>query len=497
MARPDTTDGAGPPFTDADPWRWRALWVTLVAGFMSLLDVSIVSVAVPSIQRSLGAGPSEAQWIVSGYALAFGLALVPAGRLGDAFGRRRMFLWALAGFVLFSALAGAAPTAATLIAARLAQGLAAGALAPQNSALIQNLFQGSERARAFGFFGTTVGLSTAVGPVAGGVILAIAGEPDGWRWIFLVNIPIGAVALVLAARLLPRGGGGRRGHLDLVGAALLGGAVLAALLPLVQAESGGLTRLWWLFPASAALLAVFVRWERHVVRPRDGREGREPLLDIRLLSETRGYASGAALGTAYFVGFSGIWLVFALFFQTGLGYTPLQSGLAVTPFALGSAASAIVGGRLVSRWGRLVTVSGLSLVVVGLATTAAVLLLAPPASVGLAVAAPLLLAGIGGGWVVAPNTTMTLRCVPVDMAGSAGGALQTGQRIGAAIGTAALAGLFYAVLAATGEDYPLAVSVAVGGAVVAVSLALVIAVAEWRAARPFVSDHHHAVPDPH
>ncbi|WP_308282775.1 MFS transporter [Pseudonocardia nigra] len=467
-----------PPTYEPDPRRWRALSVTLAAGFMSLLDVSIVSVALPSIQRGLDASAAEVQWVVSGYALTFGLALVPAGRLGDALGRRRMFLCALGAFVLFSALAGLAPTAETLIAARLAQGVAAGSLAPQNSALIQQLFRGAERGRAFGLFGATVGISTAVGPIVGGVILALAGEADGWRWIFYVNIPIGALALVLAARLLPRGRTGPRGHIDVLGAALLGGAVLAVLLPLVQAESGGLVRLWWLFPAGAALGAAFVLWERRVVR-----RGRDPLLDVRLLAGTRGYASGVTLGTVYFVGFSGIWLVFALFFQTGLGYTPLQSGLAVTPFALGSAVSAVIGGRLVDRLGRLLTVIGLSLVVVGLATTAVLLLLVPPAAAGGAVAVPLLVAGAGGGWVISPNTTMTLRHVEVSGAGSAGGALQTGQRIGAAIGTAGLAGTFYAVLGATGEDFAVAVFVAIGTAALALSLALVIGVLEWLAGR--------------
>ena len=168
-------------------------------------------------------------------------------------------------------------------------------------------------------------------------------------------MPIGILALVLAARLLPRGTPGQRGHVDVVGVALLGGGVLALMLPLVQAESGGLARLWWLFLVGAVLLAAFGCWERRVV----GRGG-EPLLDSALLTQTPGYASGAALGTVYFVGFSGIWLVFALFFQTGLGYTPLQSGLAVTPFALGSAVSAVFGGRLVDRFGRRLTVIGLA-----------------------------------------------------------------------------------------------------------------------------------------
>ena len=153
---------------------------------MSLLDVSIVNVALPSIQQSLGASMAQVQWVVSGYALTFGLVLVAGGRLGDALGRRRMFLAALTGFIVTSALCGAAPNAELLVAARLLQGLTAGMLTPQNSGLIQVLFQGAERGRAFGIFGATVGLSTAVGPVLGGLILAAAGEQEGWRWIFYV-----------------------------------------------------------------------------------------------------------------------------------------------------------------------------------------------------------------------------------------------------------------------------------------------------------------------
>jgi MFS family permease len=362
-----------------------------------------------------------------------------------------------------------------LVAARLAQGVAAGALAPQNSALIQQLFRGAERGRAFGVFGATVGISTAAGPVVGGLILALAGGPGGWRWIFYVNVPIGVVALALAARLLPRSTPGRRGHIDVTGVALLGGGVLAVMLPLVQAEAGGLSGLWWLFLVGTALLVSFALWERRVVR-----RGGEPLLDPRLVTQTPGYATGAALGTVYFVGFSGIWLVFALFFQTGLGWTPLQSGLAVTPFALGSAVSAVFGGQLVYRFGRRLTVVGLIGVLVGIGAAAVVLRLAPAEWIGWALAPALLVGGVGGGLVIAPNVTMTLRDVPVRMAGSAGGALQTGQRFGAAIGTATLPALFYLVLASTGDDYRAAVVAALAAAVVGVAAALVIAVVEWR-----------------
>jgi len=463
---------------EPDPRRWQALGVTQLAGFMGLLDVSIVNVALPSIQRDLGASAATVQWVVSGYALAFGLVLVGAGRLGDALGRRRMFLVSLAAFVVTSALCGAAPTAHLLVAARLLQGVAAGMLGPQNSGLIQQLFRGAERGRAFGVFGASVGLSTAVGPVAGGVILAIAGEPEGWRWVFLVNVPIGLAALVIAARVLPVSppvGRGVLREIDVLGAALLGGGVLCVLLPMVNAESGGL---WWLLGPAVVLLALFVWWERLTAR-----RGGAPLLDPLLVTSTPGYPTGAAIGLAYFIGFSGLWLVFAMFFQTGLGYSPLESGLAVTPFALGGAVASMVAGRLIGRFGRRVTVAALTCVLVGFLGTAGVLLVVPPHAAGWAMALPLLVAGVGGGAVISPNITLTLESVPVRMAGAAGGALQTGQRIGSAIGTAALAAVFYGVVSADGQHYVAGVVAALLAAVAFVLVALVLAVIELRARR--------------
>jgi EmrB/QacA subfamily drug resistance transporter len=458
-----------------DPRRWKALWVTLVAGFMSLLDVTIVAVALPSMQRDLHATAPAIQWVVSGYALAFALVLVTAGRVGDAIGRRRIYLLALTAFVVCSAAAGAAPTITLLVAARLAQGVAAGCLAPQNSAFIQQMFRGADRGRAFGLFGATVGISSAVGPVVGGLILTLADGPQGWRWIFYVNVPVGLTALLLGIRLLPTAAPGRRERLDLGGVALLGAGVLALMLPLVLAESGGVRQLWWLFPVGAALLVAFARWERRVVSRRG-----QPLLDPRLVTTVRGYAIGAAIATLYFVGFSGVWLVFALFFQNGLGYSPLRSGLAVTPFALGSALAAAIAGRLVDRLGRLLTVCGLVAVVLGLGGTALVLRLAPGDTVPWLTTPVLLLGGVGSGCVISPNVTMTLRDVPVRMAGAAGGALQTGQRLGGAVGTAALPGLFYVVLGATHHDFRTAVATAVGLGVLPVVCGLALAVHDWR-----------------
>jgi EmrB/QacA subfamily drug resistance transporter len=439
----------------ADPRRWHALWVTQFAAFMALLDVSIVNVALPSIQRDIGASPATIQWVVSGYSLTFGLALVPAGRLGDALGRRRMYLIALAAFVLTSALSGAAPNATLLIAARLLQGAAGGMLTPQNTGLIQELFRGGERGRAFGFMGAAVGLSTAVGPVIGGLILTAFAGPGGWRWVFYVNVPIGLVALLLAVRLVPPAapGGGLRGvRPDLVGALLLAGGVVCVLLPLVEAETGGLRQLWWLFLLAGLLLVAFARWEVRTVRRRA-----RPVLDPRL-ARAPGYSAGAAIALTYFMGFTGVWLIFALYFQHGLGYSPLRSGVAVTPFALGLAVSAVIAGRLVPRLGRWLTVTGVASAAAGLAVAGFVLSRVAGADrAAWAVAGPLLLAGLGAGMVTSPNTTLTLAAVPSRMAGAAGAALQTVQRIGSAVGTAVLVSVFYQVLGHTRDGYRTAV----------------------------------------
>ena len=462
---------------EPDPRRWHVLAVTLVVGFMSLLDVTIVNVAIPSIQQGLDASPQAVQWVVSGYALTFGLVLVAGGRLGDLVGRRRMFLIGLVAFTVTSAAAGAAPNPELLVAARLLQGVAAGMLTPQNTGLIQQLFRGDERGRAFGWFGTTVGVSAATGPVLGGLLLGLFGEEHGWRVVFLVNVPIGILAMVLAARLIPRAEP-REGSLwhevDGVGALLLGSAVLCVLFPLVRAMSGPGTAWWLLVPVAPVTAYLFLRWESRVIA-----RGGSPLLDVRLAQTAPGFATGIALQTVYFAGFSGLWLVLALFFQDGLGYTPLQSGLAVTPFAVGSAFSAVMAGRLVGRWGRWLTLGGLVLVAtgfIGLALTITV-----PGHTALATALPLLVAGVGSGAVISPNVTMTLSNVPPRMGGAAGGAIQTGARVGSAVGAAVLVAAFRVVLDRAG--YADAARAAFLCAIAFLLVALTLATVELRQQR--------------
>lgn len=456
--------------------RWQALAVCLVAGFMTLLDVSIVNVALPSIRTSLQMSDSGLQWVLSGYALAFGLALVPAGRLGDARSRRAVFMTGLALFTAASAVAGAAQNEGWLVAARLVQGAAGGVLVPQVSGFIQQLFRGAERGKAFGLLGATIGISTAIGPLLGGLLIEAFGAQDGWRWVFYVNLPIGLLVLPVAYRLLPaptahRDGRGAvrppHGDFDPVGVLLLGSGTLLLLLPFVQQDWS--SDKWLLIPAAAALLTAFVFWER-----RYGRD-REPVVRMSLF-EAHSYSLGVLLSLVYFAGFTAVFFIFSLYLQSGERYSALMAGLSITPFALGSGAAAAVGGRVVHRFGRPLVTLGLILVVVGLAAAAVCVHLWSGRQVGWVTALPLLVAGIGSGLVIAPNQTLTLSEVPVVRAGSAGGVLQTAQRIGSAVGIAAVGSVFFSHVAAHHDDWTGAfeqgLTVALGFVVLALLVAL-------------------------
>lgn len=466
---------------EPDPRRWQILGVTLVVGFMTLLDVTIVNVAIPSIRTGLDTTAGTVQWVVSGYALAFGLTLVTGGRLGDAYGRRRLMLIGLAVFVAASAAVGLAPSIELAIAARLVQGLAAGFLTPQSSGLIQQLFSGAERGRAFGLFGLTVSISSALGPILGGLLIQAFGEENGWRFIFLVNVPIGLVLLPFIARLVPgrpENADASDLHLDLVGALLLGGSVLAVLYPVVSLEGGALWSLG-LLPLAPALAYAFVRWERGVVRA-----GKPPLLDVGLLRRVSGYANGLAVGTLYFTGFTGIFLVVSIYLQDGLDRSPLEAGLLLMPFALGAALTARPAGRLVSTWGRAITIRALSLMMGGIALAA---ILVPGREGGglvIALGVTLFLSGLGAGGVISPNFTLALASVPPAMGGAAGGALQTGQRIGSAMGAAVLATVYQ--LAAGSFSAGGALRAALITSLVVLSLAMVAAVRSLRRDDAFV-----------
>jgi len=452
--------------------------VALTAGFMTLLDVSIVNVALPSIRADLELTAGELQWVLSGYALTFGLLLVPAGRIGDARGRRTVFIAGVAAFTVASAAAGLAGGALALVVARLVQGAAAGVVNPQVSGLIQQLFEPRERGKPFGLLGATIGVSTAVGPLLGGLLIAVFGAEEGWRWIFYINVPIGIAAIVLALRYLPvrPPGEARHERLDPVGVLLLGAGVLLLLLPLVQEREWPGAAKWLLVPAAAAVLTAFYAWERRYARRAT------PVVDLDLF-RVRSYAFGTVIGMVYFAGFPALFFVYTLFLQNGLHYSALAAGLAVTPFAVGGAVASAIGGRIVERYGRPLVAAGLATVAAGLTAMVVVLHFVPGRGAGWAAALPLLVAGAGGGLVISPNQTLSLAEVPVRRAGSAGAVLQTGQRIGTAVGIAAAGTVFFARLAGSGGDWASALGVALAVAIGFILVALAAAVADVLSSR--------------
>lgn len=428
-----------------------------------LLDVSIVNVALQSISKGLpGASPEAVQWILSGYALSFGLLLVPGGRLGDATGRRRMFVIGVGLFTVASALCGFAPNGIVLVIARLVQGLAGGLLTPQVTALIQQLFRGRERGTAFGLFGATVGIATAIGPLVGGLLITAFGTENGWRFVFFVNLPVGLVTILLAFRYLPkpqRAEAGRKHDFDPVGIALLGAAVVALLLPFVQSEQWTGNAKWWLVVVAVVLGVVFVLWERRYQRTK------EPVIDLRLFRR-RSFTLGVGLATVYFAGFTPLFFVLTLALQSGLHYSALLAGLSSVAFAIGSGVASTVGGRVVHRFGRQLIVVGTVLVLLGLGGVIWVVANHYEPDLGWWLVLPLLVAGVGSGLTISPNQTLTLSEVPVEQGGSAGGLIQVGARVGSAIGIAAVGSVFYSSLADSRGDYsqglPLALGVSLG-----------------------------------
>ncbi|MFB2554319.1 MFS transporter [Herbiconiux liangxiaofengii] len=424
--------------------RWQAFAVCVAVAALTILDLSKVNVGLPSIEESLGAGSTELQIIVAGYALAFGLALVPAGRLGDLYSRKVMFVVGLSAFTVASALCAVAPDINTLVAARIVQGIAAGIQMPQVLGLVQQLFQGEERGRAFGLFGATIGVATAFGPTLGGLLIAVGGPTDGWRLLFWMNVPLGVILLLFALKLIPksqvRDPGAR--NLDLVGIVLLGASVFSFMLPFVlttgSPDDSPLRWLWLL--ATVVSVVLFVVWER-----RYEARGKSPAIRFALF-RISSYRNGLLLATAWFAGVPAIFLLTTLYLQEGLGFEPVFAGMVSIPFALTSAIASLIGGRLVMRVGRKLVVIGVVVALVGfvLVLLGAVL---PPSDWSIwLMAAAMAVAGAGGGFVISPNQTLTLAEIPVTEGGVAGSMAQVGQRVGTAMGVAGASSIFFATL---------------------------------------------------
>lgn len=427
-----------------------ALAVLLLGAFMALLDTTIVNVAIPTIRTGLSASDAALSWVVSGYALAFGLVLIPAGWLGDRIGHRTVFITGLALFVGASVACGLASSESWLVAFRILQGVGGGLLFTPLTALIQVMFAGRARGRAFSAMGAVIGFATALGPLAGGLIIAAFGNENGWRYVFGVNVPLGVVALVAAPFFLPaRQPDARRATADWIGLLLLTTGLVALIVPLIQGQEYGWP--WWTFAsliASVILLIGFLLWERHV----EG-VGGHPLVPPRLLAR-RSFTGGLILATVYFASFTSIFFTLSILWQTGLGHSALATGIMLLPFAVTSIAGASTSDSLAARFGRPVLVLGLALVAAGITAIWILLLTVPPTALnGWQLTAPLLIAGFGSGLFIAPNVDFIVAGVDPAEAGTASGIIGTAQRVGSAIGIAVIATVLFGTLSfASGPD---------------------------------------------
>jgi EmrB/QacA subfamily drug resistance transporter len=425
----------------SDPRRWLTLVVLLLAAFMNLLDVSIVNIAIPSIQRSLHATYADVQWALAGYTLAYALVLITGGRLGDTFGRRRLFLIGVTGFTIMSALCGAAVSPSMLIACRVVQGAMGAIMVPQVLAVIQVIFPPAERIKALAGFGVTAGLGTVSGPLLGGLLIQHNLFGLDWRPIFLINVPVGILAVVASAILVRESRAPRPPRLDPFGVVLISVALLALLFPLVQGRQYG----WptWTFismAASAPVFALFVWYEARKAR-RDG----SPLVELSLFRE-RGFGVGMAVAISFFLGIASFALVLTLFLQLGLGFTPLHAGLTFVPFSLGVLIASGAGARLAPRFGRGVTMAG-ALIIAAAMGGLIVIVDHYGATVSTWDMAPaLLFAGVGLGTVIAPLSDIVLDRVPRQHAGSASGVFNTGLQLGNSIGIALIGVIFFGLL---------------------------------------------------
>lgn len=456
--------------------RKRLMIVLMAPLFMALVAVSVINVGLTAIGASLGSPSEGLQWVISGYALAFALLLVPAGRLGDATGRRRILLLGVAIFTLGSLLAGLAPGIHVLNVARVLQGIGSGLLNPQAIGIIQRHFRGQDRARAFALFGTTVAVATAIGPVIGGLLIQVLGASAGWRSMFFMNVPIGIATLLVGRLWIPddrRSEKAGRPDLDPVGIVLLGLAILAIMLPFLER---GVGRLVWLsLPAGLAIMVGWAAWEQRVKE-----RGRAPMVDLSIF-RSPAFRNGIAIMSVYFLGATSIWIVVPLYLQMHLHHSAFQAALLGLPSSVLAAVSAQMSGRYVLRLGRRLVIAGFIVVLIGLGAVAIVAEFVESGAWPFWVLmVPLSLMGLSQGMTITPNQTLTLNAVDPRYGGVAGGVLQLGQRLGAAIGTALIPGVLFSLVDA-GTEWIFAFHIALVAIMALTVVALAVCIMDrWR-----------------
>jgi EmrB/QacA subfamily drug resistance transporter len=439
--RPVTGAAAGVPIPD--PKRWIALIIVLAAGFMDLLDVTIVNVAVPSILKDLHASYAEVEWIIAGYVLGFAAMLITGGRLGDIYGRKRIFLIGVAGFTIASMLCGVAVNPGMLIGARFFEGAMAGLMVPQILAIVQVTFPADERGTVFGIWGSVLGAASALGLVIGGLFLRW--NIAGWEWrpIFLVNVPIGIGALIAAWFYIRESKSPAALRPDLVGMVLAIASVLMLVYPLNEGRTLGWPAWSFAFMAGSVVLLGVLRVQQRYRARRAGSS-----LIVLSLFRLRSFSAGIAVFLLFWIAQGAFFLAWTLYMQVGLGWSPLRAGLTAVAYAIGAAAGSGLSVQVFTpRFGRSTLLGGALLNAVGLFWYAVIALRYGPGIHSADMLAPLVVAGFGFGLVVAAMVDAILGDVPGRDAGSASGLLSTQQQVGMALGVALLGVLFFGLLA--------------------------------------------------
>ncbi|CAM5641298.1 MFS transporter [Kitasatospora aureofaciens] len=413
----------------------RVLLVCVAGGFTTLIDQSVLNTSIPALRGTLHAQPAHLQWIVAGYSLAFGLALIPGGRLGDVKGRKWFFVIGLALFTLVSLVSATATDPTVLIAARLLQGAGAGLVNSQMIGTLQDVFDGQLRARALGMYAVTGSLAFALGPPIGGLVLAAAGPELGWRITFLLNVPFGLATLALAVRHLPRPRpAARHADLDLLGLLLVGALTLALMLPFVRPP--GLAGRLAFAAGALALLGALIGWQR-----RYARTGGHPLIHPAL-TRSAPYALGTATAMAQFGSSLAASLVLTMFLQDGLGLSPMGAALVSLPSALAMATASGLAWRVVQRLGRRTVTVGMTGSALAMLLSGIVAQWAPAVVLPWLLALLQLLGGASVGLMGSTNQAYVLRHAPAEAAGVSGAILQMAQRIAAAVAVSALSGVY-------------------------------------------------------
>jgi len=426
--------------------RWLALPVVLAGTFMTILDFFIVNVAIPSAQADLHANAAEVQFVVAGYGLAYAAGLITGGRLGDLYGRRRLFAVGLVAFTLASAACGLAPTAVALVVFRAIQGASAALMFPQVLSILNVAYTGEDRPRAFMGLGMTIGLASVSGQVVGGLLIGANVFGLSWRSCFLINVPVGIAALAALRPLVPESRSDSARRLDLAGVAIVTPGLLLLLVPLVVGrQTGWPVWSWACLAASAVVLALFARHQVWL----SGRGG-TPLVAPVLFTE-RAFVTGLATVLVVYAGMASFFLVFALYLQEGLHYAALTSGLIFMPCGVSFFLVSMAAPKLTRRIGRRTLTAGA--IVLGAAEIAMALLAdGTPGRPNVALLSGLMfVAGAGMGAMGAPLLSQVLLGVDPSHAGSASGVLSTTQQLAGALGVAFIGIIFYGVLGGSGR----------------------------------------------